>query len=402
MYKIDVLSEDYKMDAAKLMQCAYPGVYNGTNEEAKGIVKIFNDLWDFEKVIPIGAFEGERLVGYMNYYILSMNFHGKEIEMAGIGSVSVDMLNKKNKVAQNLIEHAIKRTRDNNISMFSLYPFNSKFYRNFGFGYGDQILLIKTSPKSFIDYGNKYILSYVDKEEYDMIFSYYDNESFKQHGMVKKTKLDKRRMLKNEKLKTIVAKRDGHILGYMSFDLEGISKENPLLQKMMIKDFFYSDREALKAFSSFINSQSDQVSYVELPTFDKNIHFIFDDVVYTPHPVQMPIIHHKYADAGIGLMYYATDTKMLLDVISSRTEFGIKFNITYPRNRTVEISYLNEKSNNIVSIDISSNDFSSWIMGVIGLKELYDHGCIYVDKPDVLRQLDYELNLAEPHCHTSF
>ncbi|WP_255505248.1 hypothetical protein [Lysinibacillus sphaericus] len=64
----------------------------------------------------------------------------------------------------------------------------------------------------------------------------------------------------------------------------------------------YETPEALLEFSTFLNSQVDQVNRIEWNTQEENIHFFLGDIRNgTNHLI--PSVYHASAVSGGGLMY---------------------------------------------------------------------------------------------------
>jgi len=398
---IRIIDDKYIEDMVRIEQGAYASAFEGTEAEREKLTEIFTELCSSEDIMAVGAYKGEELVGTMLYYIFKSNFHGTMIEMAGIGSVAVDLLHKKEKVGRALIEHSIKMTQERNIPLFSLYPFRPKFYRNFGFGFGNPLNVLKVAPEAFKDFSNKYMLSHGTVEDIDEIVKFHDGCVENQHGMAKKSFGGIRKLKKMEKGKFILAKRNDELIGYMVFTQEGLSDIHNQEQNIIVQEMFYSERSALLAFSSFFNSQKDQVTYVQLHTFDKAFHNLLDDLNYEEEPRMMPLISHKYADVGLGMMFLAANPEELLKLVEGRTKHSVKFNLLYPRQTVMTPIVMNPGKEGI-EINIKINEFSSWIMGAASLKELYEHGALETDHPEVLREIDYDMNFEKPECHNTF
>lgn len=390
------------IEYARIKQNSYPNFFEGTERELVGAVDRLKNLKTGKDVEFFGFYEDNKLKGCLTYYAFDLNFHGDLIKAGGIGALGVNLLYKKQKIAQNLINHSLAYAKNNNMHLFMLYPFNAKFYRNFGFGYGNKISLYKIKPEHFMDFKDKSMLETINNKEVNNIIKFYNNTVNIQHGMMRKTTSEILKMKNDEKSKTIICIKDSNIKGYCRFYFEKIDELNNLNHKMVIEEIIYESPKTLKQFSTFFNSLKDQVKYIELHTFDDNFPYILEDVYFYTEPKKMPIIHHKNCDNGIGLMYKANDIDNLLNLISNKIQTNIKFNIRDLYNNKTDIYFLGNKDNIDCELVISINDFSSWIMGCVKLNSLYNLGLVDTKNPELLKSIDYQLNFDKPTCLTSF
>ncbi len=402
MIEIRRVPKEHIEEMARINQFSYGAMYEGSDEERERVTNTFTELSESDDVELYGAYKNGELAGVMNYYSYNFNFHGEMIKMAGIGALAVDLLHKKEKVAKELIQYSIDLSRERNTPLYTLYPFNTRFYRNFGFGYGNPVSVIKSPPANFRDYSNKHLLEYCTKDDLDDLFAFHDEVVRSTHGMAYKATLCKRRLLKMKNGRIIKAVLDGKIIGYLVYTVDSLKKAFDQESKMKVREMFYSDRAALMAFSSFFHSQSDQISYIELHTFDKSIHYILDDLYFGEEHKMLDLISHKYSDQSLGLLYLSLDHRELLDKIKDRTKYNLDFNISYPRKLEVDRIQSDPSKEESIKIKIKINEFSSWICGAATLEELYNHGRLETEKHDLLREIDNEFYFTSPKCYTTF
>ncbi|MBI9013044.1 MAG: GNAT family N-acetyltransferase [Clostridiales bacterium] len=390
--------EDYNK-MSQIQQAAYASSFKGTKDEIKILSDIFSDFTDNGDIRAIGAYDGETMLGCVLYYDFQTNFHQEIITTAGIGSLAVDLLHKKKHVAHALINHSFELARQEGSDLYYLYPFSTKFYRNFGFGYGSPMYTYCVAPKDFVDKGDKSILSYGSESDYEKVFELHDTLAKNTQGMSMKTYGDKRRIREMKMGKLVLAKDKEELIGYLIYTQKGLSESNNQSQKMVIAEMFYSNSKALNAFGSFFNSQKDQMDYIQIATHDGQFQQLLNNTCFVPEPKTMDIISLKVADKSLGLMPYALEPQNLLNRLKVELSHQLSFTIKHPRseNKTAVVG-----QGDPISITLTINEFSSWITGVITLKELFDLGQLKSDHPELLRKIDQQMYFESPKSLTRF
>ena len=390
--------EDYKK-MSQIEQSAYASSFKGTKDEIKILSDIFTDLTDNGEIRAIGAYDGETMLGCVLYYEFQTNFHHEMIRTAGIGSLAVDLLHKKKHVAHALINHSFELARQERADLYYLYPFSTNFYRNFGFGYGSPMYTYCIAPKDFVDKGDKSILSYGSESDYEAVFELHDTLAKNTQGMSMKTYGDKRRIREMKMGKLVLAKDKEELIGYLIYTQKGLSESNDQSQKMVIAEMFYNNSKALNAFGSFFSSQKDQMDYIQIATHDGHFQQLLNNTCFVPDPKTMEIISLKVADKSLGLMPYALEPQNLLDRLNVELSHQLSFTIKHPRSedKTAVIGRGDE-----ITIIVKINEFSSWITGVISLKELYEFGQLETNHPELLRNIDQQLYFESPKSFARF
>lgn len=393
--KIRLVKDYYEF--ARLQQSAYASHFSGTVAEAEEATKYYKIVNERDESKVFGAFDKQLLGGYI-HYDFTANFHGNMIPVAGIGSVAVDLLHKKKGVAKEMILASMKRAELDGKEMYFLYPFNSKFYQNFGFGYGVPMNTYCVAPKDFKDIGDRSILSYHDGKKYEEIIDFYDKQVDENHGMFKSVCGDSRRLEKTKGGRIILAKKDNEIIGYVHYTQSGLSKEYDQDQRIVVLSMHYN-KEALLAFASFFYGQREQVSFVEIATHDPYFHYVLQDISFAKKPETPDILATKIADQGLGLMYFALQPQKLLNRLTVKLYNRLDFTIVYP-DGTENVVYYG--AGDTVSLKLSINHFSSWIMGAITLEALLNRGCLETEHESMLRKIDQAFYFKQPKCYTRF
>lgn len=394
--KIKIVEQDFDR-MAQIEHSAYTNLFKRTKEELKDLGTLLREMTEHGDIVALGAYE-EEMIGCVFHYNFETNFYGQMITTAGIGSLAVDLLHKKKRVAYELIQASFSRALSEGIELYYLYPFNTKFYRQFGFGYGSPMYTYCVAPKDFIDKGDRKLLVYGDENDYDMLFDFYDDYARKHHGMSLKTSAEKKRLMGMSTSKILLAKEDGQLLGYVIYNQEGLDEKNAQAQKIKVVEMIYEPK-ALLAFASFFSYQKDQVDYIQLATHDPHFHHILNNTCYVPEPRTQDIISLKVADKSLGLMPYALAPQKLLNRLDVVLDYTLEFQIQYPK-APVCMCTIGEGEK--IVIDITINDFSSWIIGAIGLDDLYRMGQLKTKHSNRLFHLDQLFGMKRPQSFTRF
>jgi predicted acetyltransferase len=89
----------------------------------------------------------------------------------------------------------------------------------------------------------------------------------------------------------------------------------------------------------------------------------------------------------------------LLDRVKDRSNYKLKFIID---EKDGSQSSLQTYEDVDVEIKCSINSYSSWITGMISLKELYETGQLETTKHQLLKQIDLEMAFDSPESYTRF
>lgn len=394
--EIKVIKENFS-EMAFVEQAAYAGSFKGTKEERKELEDIFKSLTEKGDITAYGAYD-KTLMGCLLHYDFLTNFHGQMIRTAGIGSLAVDLLHKKKKVANHLILDSIERARQAGVILYYLYPFNVKFYRNFGFGYGAPMYTYTARPQDFKDMGSRELLSYADENDFDHIVDFYNQQAKVTHGMSLKTSGGRNRLERMKQAKIIVAKDETGLLGYMIYTQKSVSQEDNQAQKILVSEMIYT-KEALLAFSSFFHAQKDQVNYIQYATHDPSFQYILDDTTYAAGVKTMDIIALKSSEQAFGLMPLVLDPQKLLNTLGASLDYQIDFTISHPKADEKKASI---GQGDLVTINLAINEFSSWITGAVTLDSLWHKGLLETNRQDLLRQLDQTFYFESPISYTRF
>ncbi len=398
---------------------AYPGFAQQT-EEFKERYKnsLIATQENIESIDFFGLFRDGKLVGGMRIHHFTMNLYGRLISAGGVGLVAVDLLHKKEKVAKQLMDYFLSYFKERGTSIVMLYPFRPDFYKQMGFGYGTNMNQYEISPSSFPKLKNKGRLLFLDSAHKKMVLSCANRYSSTTHGMLLKTEHDIGLMFKNPEHKLVGFMDNGKLEGYLLFTFKNVSKDNFLINNIIIKEFLYETPEALAQLCHFLHSQADQINKVILNTQDDAIEYLISDPRNGSDHL-IPSVYHETKKSGIGLMYKIIDIKVFFSQLPSEHFNGItcelgliihdSFQFVDPQKWLLTIEkgslkieeYAENKPEIELEMDIS--DFSSLLMGSISVNKLYQYGKLKITKNECLNEVNKIFNRTpKPICTTAF
>ena len=363
-----------------------------------------------------GCYRDDKLIGIMKWFDFSMNVHGARMLTGGIGSVAVDLLYKKEKVAKQMLQSFLYTYRERGISLVSLYPFRVDFYKRMGFGIGTKIHQYKIKPSS-LPYRAKGSISYLGLADLEEILACYNRIARKIHGMIARSERQIKLFLEQPQ-RIVVGSRDseGVLTGCIAFRFQRAHEENRMHNNIAVEEFIYETREAFAQLLSFLHSQADQIQRILLSTQDEHLQHLLSDPGNGTDRL-LPGIYHESNTSGVGLMYRIINVPLFFHQLS-RQHFGtetclVRFTVRdsfLPENEGSWLIQFREGLPQVVEsgqaeveavMDIS--DFSSLAMGVVGFDKLYLYGLAEVDDETKLPLLQRLFaGLSKPICTTTF
>lgn len=90
-------------------------------------------FWKKNEMMWVGAFRGEQMVAGLKVFPHTVNFDGNFCEMAGVGGVLSDPLNRRNGAITAIFRQLFAECRQNGQYFSHLYPFITQFYKKYGY-----------------------------------------------------------------------------------------------------------------------------------------------------------------------------------------------------------------------------------------------------------------------------
>lgn len=367
-----------------------------------------------------GAFQQETLVGGMVLHDFTMNVFGAQVPTGGVGMVAVDLPRKKEKAARDLVRFYLQHYRAQGAPLAALYPFRPDFYKQMGFGFGTKVDEYRVQPASLPRSHTKAHLAYLTPADAPALHACYARYQASTHGMMRRGEALYGRLLANDKLTVIGARRGDRVEGYLAFSFQPCSADNFVCNDLLVEEMVYESREALGELMAFLNSQSDQVRYVLLRTQEEDLHYLMHDP-RTGDDAIIPyvVLAHVTNRQGLGIMYRVLDVAGVFRALSDH-DFGgqtcrLRLSVAdsfLPENaRSVEVAIREGKAEVVeggqsdVDVDIRLDvaDFSSLLLGVVSFERLYRYGLAELSNLAWLDRVNRVFRAdAKPMCITAF
>lgn len=386
------------VDLATILVHAYPGP-SGITEESihKAAQNLRNDP-DAETHTPFyGAYREGKLLGALKLHEFTMSLRGAKIRVGGIAGVCVHFLHKKEKVSRDLIAFALEYYHSQGINITSLYPFQTGFYKNMGFGYGAMKHQYRIRPDAFPKGASKRKVEHLTSEDKPDLLACYQQYVQTKTGMFERQEIHFNEMFHAGN--TVVGvKQEGKLTGYLNFRFQRVKAEYPQKFDLAILEFVYHTPEALSELCTFLHSQSDQVNQVILNSQEEDFHYLF----HNPTNGSFDSFNTTALECSVtavGAMYRVLDLKDLLSKLTA-CDFGA---ITCKLKINVEDNFFKSSSSSIVihfnngtitdlrddaefevSLSLDIANLSSLLIGAVGFSSLVTYGLATLSDPTYL------------------
>lgn len=387
--------EDFKA-FTNLSQRCYPGMKLESVEDKDRYTEHRRKMAQKEGVHNIGLYEGEKLVGAYIAYGHVMNVYGTKVSASGIGTVAVDLPNKKQGRAKHIIQKFLYDAREDGRIVTHLYPFQPSFYKRMGFGLGPRLSTYHFHPSQLPKYKETLSMEELEVNNKEEVQDCYHTWVTQTHGATEIPEYGFS-FLEKEHLHTFGVRKDGLLEGYLTFEFK--SGKHFLENDLYVTNFFYTTTEAYQSLIQFLHNQKDQVRSIYFPTFDREFAHMLSDPVHLDEKLIFSI-YHKVSEEGQGLMYRIIDIPGFLEQIAD-VSFGTE---TVRIGWKVTDTFLNEiyeavwqftegkptptQEDAEVKVELDIASFSSLMMGCVSLDSLLRSGAAVSNgRVELFRQL---------------
>ncbi len=413
MSVIKKIPEKDMMDFVVISGHAYPSFSLNSKEDSERVLNHYKKIQEEEDKNFYGLYRNDKLLGGMLLHDFKMNYRKAIIDAGGLGSVAVDFVHKKEKVAKELVEAYLEHYKKRNINIALLYPFRPDFYQNMGFGYGTKMNQYQLKPSSFPKSDLRKQVRFLKEDDKEQVIDCYEEYVSKHHGMIKMSNSEKDKLFKSGKIIGYLSK--GKLEGFVIFSFKS-DKTNFLINDMTVHRLIYNTREALKGIFSFFNSQIDQIRYIILNTQDESIYYMLQNPLNSSNHI-LPHVYHESNVQGVGLMYRVIDVNGLFKDLKSyqfnhidcRLKLTIHDNFIKENNQSFYIHFIkgyphiSDDDSYDVEVTINIAEFSSLIMGAVNFKSLYQYSLASISDINYLEEINQLFFIEEkPICMTSF
>jgi len=414
MYKISLTDENRFVEMARLQMDAYPGYnQNAVPEQYAERLEAYSKR---EDINSYSVCKDNKLVGGFCIWDFDLNMRQTMIKASGIGSVAVDIGHKKEKVALELMRFYINDLRDRGITMAMLYPFNSAFYKKMGFGFGTTLNQFRIKPDDLPGGNSKAYIVRLSEADANKMADFYNSQAKRTHGLTLKPNHAFATTLKTLKNKVFAYVDNGKICGYIAFQFQEGSKENGLINDMVVNELLFESPAVFAELMTFVKSQSDQIRYVIFNTQDEGFGGTVPDPRNHTDRMLAPIFQ-EVCRTGYGLMYRICDVPAFFEEIGD-CNFGdlnlnLRINVSdsfvLENNSPILLEFVDghcsiaKKASANVVLDIDIAELSSLMMGNVNLTTLVKYGLATVSDSRYLGMLSSAFAVNErPICLTYF
>lgn len=413
MYKIEKLKENDYSNLAQIFKNAYPGIPASLEDYENSMKK----QHEYEWLNFYGVYDENNLVGGMRLHDFEMNLMGQYIKAGGVGSIAVDLLYKKQKVAYEIMKFYLYHYKNLGASMALLYPFNPEFYRKMGFGFGTSMNQFKVKPSYLKRGSTKKHMKCLSVEDAKELHDFYNMQVNKNNGLIKKELREFQNRLKNKTNKIYGYKKDGKIEGYIAIAFKKSSEETFLTNDIFVSEILFDNLDAFNEIMTFLHDQKDQIRYVIINTFDEDFRYTLNDPRNDSNK-RLVSVYHECSYQGTGIMYRVLDVNKLLEDLKNHNfsnescNLKLKINDSFMEEnegyyflefKDGSLKCSNDEIEYDVELEVNIDDFSSLITCSVDLKSLYRYGLIKLSDEVYLDKLNRIFKSDEkPKCLTSF
>ncbi len=401
-----------------IMADAYPGLPMSSEEDKRRMRERFALRSKDKRISWWGMYDGKEMLGGLILYDYTMNLFGHKVLAGGGGALAVDLLHKKEHVARDIMRFYFRHYRKQDAPFAVLWPFRPDFYRAMGCGFSSKGHVYKIKPADLPTSKSKKHVRYLGKKDMKALNDCYNRQVDRVTGMIEETLVHRKiRFELGKTVKYVGYENNGRIEGYILFTFERGKATNFVDNHIVVHEFIYEHPEALLELMTFLHTQADQINRIIFHTNDDDFHLLLKDARNDSGNLMTPVYHESHV-SGVGIMFRVLNTRRVFEILKDHS-FGGQ---TVRLKLTVEDSFLKEndgslviyfadgkpvikakKSPSDVELKLDIAEFSSLLLGAVGLKSLVGYGMAHVSKPEYVDQL-HKLFATEhkPVCTTSF
>jgi predicted acetyltransferase len=412
MSSIKKLDSTQIIDLARIRANAYPAIPLQPEKHAE----IMNTQNEYDFMNFYGLFNEENLIGGMRLHDFKMNLLNQKIFAGGIGSVAVDLLHKKEKVALEIIKFFIYHYKERGASMALLYPFRPDFYKKMGFGFGTSINQFKIKPCDLPKGNSNKNIKFLSKDDAEDMCKFYNSIVNKTNGLIEKCPKEFESLFDLESTKIVGYKVGNVISGYLIFYFRKGETGSFVVNDIFSSEILFENSEVFLELMTFLNTQSDQIRYVIINTQDENFRFALNDPRNNSDKILVSV-YHECSTQGTGIMYRVINIPKLFEDLNDHNFNNINCKLKLsiidsliPENQGSYVVQFNNGNSALVENDdydveltMDIADFSSLITCAVDLKSLHKYGQVQLSDEGYLNTLNVLFTSDEkPLCMTNF
>ncbi|MCE5286000.1 MAG: GNAT family N-acetyltransferase [Pelosinus sp.] len=418
MSTVRIVRENEMSDFIDILFEAYPMIFFPTAENRQEMTRYFSIVQhesSYKKVY--GLFRDGQMLGGMLLNDFTMTVLSQRLPLGGVGSVAVDFLHKKEKVAKEMVAYFLAHFRERGYGMVALYPFRPDFYKKMGFGYGPKMHRYRVKPADLLALpAGKDNLCYVGRDDLALLLACHNRIAAKTHGMIEKQAQMLELLFVKPEIRAVGYLQEGKLTGYVIYRFEKEDDKRFLLYDMYIEELIYEDVAALHGLLTFLSSQQDQVKTLIFDTQDEYFHFLIDDVRAGTNEF-IGTLSHVTNTQGLGIMYRVIDVAGIFSLLHNhnfndqhcRVKFTVADDFLAVNNQAVIVHFKDGQAKVIpegcyeaeVFLDIAN--FSSLLMGTVTFRSLYQYGLAKISDEKYVAIINSLFMVSQkPQCTVRF
>jgi predicted acetyltransferase len=407
MSEIRLLTEAELAPYAQLMIDAYPGI----QRTQQSLLEEFHNRRTLSYIHFLGLFEYGELLGAMQHMDFEMTIRDRPVSIGGLAGVAVHLLHKKQRVAYRLVQHYLRRCRQEEQPIALLYPFRPDFYRKMGFGYGMPASQYHIATAGLPHTAAVEHLRFATEGDRDAMLDCYSRYTAVTHGMIRRDRADFDRFFKDESLRTLVYADGDRVLGYLVYQFRPGESLLTFDNDLHVRELLYETPQVLAEIMSFLHRQVDQATRVVITTQDEFFMYLLDD------PRNRTKRLHETHTQAISWMPRVVDVPGLFEALAGHDFPGGTLRLRVdilddflPENAGETVIHFEQGKATLVpngesdvTIRLHVREFSSLIMGVVNFKWLLRTGLATIDQPALAENVHQLFHWDQkPICMTSF
>lgn len=406
----------------RIVANAYPGL-KLFSEEARQNFKQqrFLNSSDDSSINFYGLFRSDELIGGMRLFDFVMQLRSVKIPAGGVGTVAVDLLHKKQKVARELIRYYLQHYRERGVALAILYPFRPDFYKQMGFGYGTRLNQYRVKPQHLPGTGLKNGTYFLKPGDESALVECYNRYMARTNGLLEKKNYELRTVFDNPEVNIVAyGSPDSptkEISGYIVFSFQSARPDNFVMNNIIVRELVYESSEALLALLKFLQNQADQINEIIFNLADEYFYYLLFDPRNGSNNL-IPSVNHETNTQALGLMYRVIEVAALFQAMAAhnfnnqtcKLKLSLQDNFLkenagdyflWFENGQVQLSLTEIDFEVAVQLDIA--DFSSLIVGAVNFNQLYRYGLATVSDVSLAETVNRIFQADQkPICTTPF
>ncbi len=362
------------------------------------------------------ADQSGHLAGRYRHLELSLFFQGIEFPMAGVAGVAVAPERRGQKIAQGMIEHALKLFHEQQIPLSMLYPFQHGFYRRLGWAWVGETRQYRVSARHLPLYAERMqVMPYRDDLE-AAIKAVYQEAAHQHNGWLQREPNRWKGYFKPEGGQEIYGYAEaGTLLGYMVVEFTHL-EPTKTQWAIAVQEWVALTPAAYRGLIGFLASLRDQVTTIIWNTDpqDPFPHLLSEqrcDPALPPQPFEFGLTH-RFGAIGGGFMWRLVDVVKALELrpIHPGEPFAIAFDIIDPvlGNQQIAVEFAEKTMHRTqqpaaTKITLSIEHLTQLFCGMRSAAELHGLGAIDIEGDvTLLSQLDAAWQANPPFCWDFF